>query len=174
MKRSLRIILALAFAANLAAALVLVGPGLLSTPTGAAPAEKVRAETAAAEPTPVDAIETAVAETEPAASAESMPEPLSEAPAPAIEPIATNDAFARLKRAYENMEPETAARAVRELAARDREAVVALLLGFNARTAGAILDGLTESDPALAADLSYEIWKRSGHPSPPATAQNGR
>jgi flagellar motility protein MotE (MotC chaperone) len=93
---------------------------------------------------------------------------LIEAPAPSEEPAveasaaaseAPRDAFQSLQRAYENMEPDSAARALAELAARDKEAVVELLLGWKPRTSGAILDALTQSDPVLAADLSYEVWK---------------
>jgi flagellar motility protein MotE (MotC chaperone) len=86
---------------------------------------------------------------------------------------AKNDAFTRLQRAYESMEPEAAAKALSELASRDREAVVALILGLKPRTSGAILDAVTQIDPALAADLSYAIWKRSGKGASP-TARSGR
>lgn len=71
-------------------------------------------------------------------------------------------AFQSLQRAYENMEPESAARALAELAVRDKDAVVQLLLGWKPRTSGAILDALTQANPAMAADLSYEIWKLDG------------
>ncbi len=90
---------------------------------------------------------------------EPEPEPLPE-PEPDPAAIAAKEAFARLQQAYEKMEPESAAIALSQLAARDREAVVALLNGWKPRTSGAILDALTQSDPALAADLSYEIYKR--------------
>jgi len=83
------------------------------------------------------------------------------------------DAFTRLQRAYETMEPESAAKALNELATRDREAVVALVLGLKPRTSGAILDAVTQINPALAADLSYTIWKRSGKPES-RTAKAGR
>jgi hypothetical protein len=84
-----------------------------------------------------------------------------------------SDAFLRLQRAYENMEPESAAKAAAALAARDKEAVIQLLMGWKPRTSGAILDALTQANPSLAADLSYEIWKRSGNPAKPA-AETGR
>jgi hypothetical protein len=86
-----------------------------------------------------------------------------EAPAPAARGagVAQADAFRRLLRAYENMEPESAARALAELAQRDRRAVVELVLGSKPRTSGAILDALTRTHPGLAADLSYEIWRRA-------------
>jgi flagellar motility protein MotE (MotC chaperone) len=71
----------------------------------------------------------------------------------------SSEAFRTLQRAYENMEPETAARALSALAARDSEAVVQLLLGWAPRTSGAILDALATTNPELAADLSYKIWK---------------
>jgi len=83
------------------------------------------------------------------------------------------EAFQRLARAYENMEAESAASALSELAARDREAVVQLLLGWRPRTSGAILDALTQTNPSLAADLSYEIWKKSGK-AEAAAATNDR
>jgi flagellar motility protein MotE (MotC chaperone) len=89
------------------------------------------------------------------------PPPTTSAPEPS-EP-ARSDAFKRLQRAYENMEPESAAKALAELASRDRDAVVELLLGWPPRTSGAILDALTQNDAGLAADLSYEVWKRSGN-----------
>jgi hypothetical protein len=75
--------------------------------------------------------------------------------------VTKSDAFLRLLRAYENMEPESAAKALAELATRDRRAVVELVLGSKPRTSGAILDALTQTHPGLAADLSYEIWRRA-------------
>jgi len=78
------------------------------------------------------------------------------------EPGPAERAFAQLSRAYENMEPESAALALSELASIDQEAVVQLLSTWQPRTSGAILDALTQTHPALAAQLSYEIWKRSG------------
>jgi flagellar motility protein MotE (MotC chaperone) len=86
-------------------------------------------------------------------------------PAPAPVTIAKgspakSEAFTRLLRAYENMEPESAAKALAGLAVRDKEAVVQLLLGWKPRTSGAILDALTQINASLAADLSYEVWKR--------------
>jgi flagellar motility protein MotE (MotC chaperone) len=89
----------------------------------------------------------------PAASDDAKPEP--------VDPRRAQ-AFASLGRAYENMEPDSAARALTELAARDKQAVVQLLLGWQPRTSGAILDALAQSGPELAADLSYEIWQLSG------------
>jgi flagellar motility protein MotE (MotC chaperone) len=87
-------------------------------------------------------------------------------PAAAGTAARTATAFQSLQRAYENMEPESAARALAELAARDKQVVVELLLGWKPRTSGAILDALTQTDAALSADLSYEIWKlgREGEP----------
>ena len=85
---------------------------------------------------------------------------------------AAGDAFARLSRAYENMEPDSAALALNELAAIDMQAVVQLLTGWPPRTSGAILDSLTQINPGLAAKLSYEIWKRSGNAMPVA-AESG-
>ena len=105
-----------------------------------------------------------------------LPEPAAVPPAEAATAASTSEAaqtggaetsrgsaaFQTLQRAYENMEPESAARALAELAARDKAAVVQLLLGWKPRTSGAILDALTQIDAALAADLSYEIWKLDG------------
>lgn len=75
---------------------------------------------------------------------------------------AAQQAFSRLSKAYENMEPESAALAMQELATIDGEAVVQLLSGWPPRTSGGILDALTQIDPGLSAKLSYEIWKRAG------------
>jgi len=99
---------------------------------------------------------------------------------PAVEPAAAeagkpvqerdespaDEAFKRLSRAYENMEPDSAALALNELAEIDMQAVVQLLVGWPPRTSGGILDSLTQINPGLAAKLSYEIWKRSGKPMP--------
>jgi hypothetical protein len=71
-----------------------------------------------------------------------------------------SEAFLRLLHAYENMEPESAAKAIAELAAKDKEAVVQMMLGWKPRTSGQILDALTQFNPKLAAELSYEVWKR--------------
>jgi flagellar motility protein MotE (MotC chaperone) len=95
---------------------------------------------------------------EPAADPAPAPEPVTAGVGEAESPV-TRAAFLSLQRAYENMEPDSAARAIAELAARDKEAVVELLLGWKPRTSGAILDALTQADPVLAADLSYEVWK---------------
>jgi flagellar motility protein MotE (MotC chaperone) len=97
-----------------------------------------------------------------AAGAESQSAAVTSAPATDDPVPRASVAFLSLQRAYENMEPESAARALAELAARDKEAVVQLLLGWKPRTSGAILDALTQANPALAADLSYEIWKLDG------------
>ena len=70
--------------------------------------------------------------------------------------------FTRLSKTYENMEPASAAAALSKLALLDKGAVVELILGWKPRVAGAVLDELTLSDPALAADLSYGIWLLSG------------
>jgi hypothetical protein len=86
---------------------------------------------------------------------------------------AKNQAFVRLQRAYESMEPESAAKALVALAARDKEVVIDLLMGWKPRTSGAILDAVTQNNAGLAADLSYEIWRRSGNPAEPA-ARSGR
>lgn len=102
---------------------------------------------------------------------EAAPEPAGEptAAAPAEEEASQpGESFLRLQRAYENMEPATAATALAELAERDKDAVVALLLGWPPRTSGAILDALTTVKPVLAADLSYEIWKLDGKKRPAA------
>jgi flagellar motility protein MotE (MotC chaperone) len=109
---------------------------------------------------------------------EATVQPASEATAaaPETQPAVVEEPgepFKRLQRAYENMEPESAAKALEELAARDRDAVVELLLGWPPRTSGAILDALTQTNAALAADLSYEVWKRSGKGVPRA-ASSGR
>ena len=78
------------------------------------------------------------------------------------------DPFTKLGRAYENMEPDSAAKAVAELALRDQQAVVQMLMGWKPRTAGAVLDALTRIQPSLAADLSYEIWRQGGNAAPEA------
>ncbi len=70
-------------------------------------------------------------------------------------------AFTSLKKAYENMEPTSAAQALVALADRDKQAVVELLLEWKPRTSGAIMDAMTQTNPKLSADLSYEIWKFS-------------
>jgi len=108
---------------------------------------------------------------------------LAELNAPAGEPAAPHAAeqpavadgasFTRLQRAYENMEPESAAAALAELAALDQQAVLQLLAGWKPRTSGQILDALTQIDPGLAARLSYEIWRRGGNFVPPP-ATDGR
>jgi flagellar motility protein MotE (MotC chaperone) len=98
--------------------------------------------------------------------------PAAEAPKEPAEPD-NSFAFEKLQKAYENMEAESAALALAELAFIDQEAVVELLLGWKPRTSGAILDALTQSDPALAASLSYEIWKRGGKKGEQA-ASDGR
>jgi flagellar motility protein MotE (MotC chaperone) len=68
--------------------------------------------------------------------------------------------FDRLLKAYEMMEPENAAGALAELYARDQSVVVDLLLGLKPRQAGATLDALAADRPAIAAELSHEIWRR--------------
>ncbi len=81
-------------------------------------------------------------------------------PDPAI--VARKEAaFTSLKKAYENMEPTSAAQALVALADRDKQAVVELLLEWKPRTSGAIMDAMTQTNPKLSADLSYEIWKFS-------------
>lgn len=108
---------------------------------------------------------------DPEAPAETEAEPAPAAPEPA--PTATTDpdaerrqseAFASLSKAYAAMEPDGAASALAELARRDQRAVVQLLIDWQPRTSGAILDALTQRDAALAAELSYEIWKLSEKP----------
>ena len=91
-------------------------------------------------------------------------------PAPSDAVQDGNDAFKRIQRAYENMEPDSAAKALVELAARNQDAVVELLLGWQPRTSGAILDALTQTDPALAAELSYRVWKTGGNVAAPAAS----
>lgn len=76
--------------------------------------------------------------------------------------------FLRLQRAYENMEPDSAAMAMIELAKRDTNVVVELLLGWKPRTSGAVLDAITVRNAKLAADLSFRIWKRRGENGPVA------
>ncbi|UCF68777.1 MAG: hypothetical protein JSV80_05675 [Acidobacteriota bacterium] len=68
--------------------------------------------------------------------------------------------FDRLLKAYEGMEAENAARALAELYERDRLVVVDLLLGLKPRQSAATLDALAAANPKIAAELSYEIWKR--------------
>ena len=75
-------------------------------------------------------------------------------------------AFDRLQRTYAAMEPDNAAQALKALSARDKDAVVQLILSWQPRTSGAILDSLTLLDPKLAADLSYEIWALRGKEQP--------
>ena len=96
------------------------------------------------------------------------------APRVTEQPEPADDAsFLRLQRAYENMEPSSAAAALAELAALDQKAVLQLLAGWKPRTSGQILDALTQIDPGLAARLSYEIWRRGGNFVPPP-ATDGR
>lgn len=88
-------------------------------------------------------------------------EPQLAEPEPDPAEIARNSpAFKSLQKAYANMEADSAAKSMAELAGRDKQVVVELLLGLNARSSGAILDALTQSDPAMSADLAYAIWKR--------------
>ena len=94
-------------------------------------------------------------------------------PAPVEEDAGDDFAFEKLRLAYENMEPESAAVALAELAALDQQAVVQLLLGWKPRTSGAILDALTQTHAELAAKLSYEIWKQGGKGAS-AAARNSR
>ncbi|MCP3979368.1 MAG: hypothetical protein GY716_08570 [bacterium] len=100
------------------------------------------------------------------------PGPTVAAPDPAelAEREAARLAFERLQRAFENMEPESAATALAELAGLDQEAALQVFEGWKPRTSGAILDALTQTHPALAAKLSYEIWRRSGNGKPPAAS----
>jgi flagellar motility protein MotE (MotC chaperone) len=95
------------------------------------------------------------------------PEEAPAAVAAAAKEVPVSEAFKKLQRAYENMEPESAALAMIELAGRDQEAVVQLLLGWKPRTSGAILDAITQINSGLAADLSYQIWVRRGKTGPP-------
>jgi hypothetical protein len=94
-------------------------------------------------------------------------------PAPEAEEPTPGFAFEKLQRAYENMEPDSAALALAELAYLDQEAVVQLLISWPPRTSGAILDALTQADPMLAANLSYEIWKKGGN-NEAVAANDGR
>ena len=89
---------------------------------------------------------------------------------PVVDPEAErmrSEAFDRLSKAYAAMEPDGAAQALAALARRDQRAVVQLLIDWQPRTSGAILDALTQRDAALAAELSYEIWKLSGKAATP-------
>lgn len=102
------------------------------------------------------------------ANDEAPPEAVPAQATPQVQPAAPaasgkDNAFLRLQRAYENMEPESAAVTLSALADRDEGVVVELLLGWRPKIAGAILDALSQINPVLAADLSYEIWKRSPH-----------
>jgi flagellar motility protein MotE (MotC chaperone) len=106
-------------------------------------------------------------------SAEPVPAGVEPAAEPDPRDHAAHEAFLRLSKAYENMEPDSAALALYELAAIDQEAVVQLLTGWPPRTSGAILDSLTQSNPEVAARLSYEIWKRSGK-NPSGAASSDR
>lgn len=108
--------------------------------------------------------ETVREKTEAAATPAGTAEKTEPAPPPVdpAEAAASHTAFLRLQKAYENMEPDSAAQALSGLAKKDQQAVVRLLLGWNPRVSGAILDALTQTNPELAADLSYEIWKLSG------------
>ncbi|RMG43596.1 MAG: hypothetical protein D6718_11990 [Acidobacteria bacterium] len=69
--------------------------------------------------------------------------------------------FERLLKAYEGMEPDNAAKALAELFRRDQMVVVDLLLGLKPRQAAAALDALAAAQPEVAAQVSYEIWKRN-------------
>ena len=100
-------------------------------------------------------------------------EPTAGGAGPVEPPPEPNEAFQRLLRAYENMEPESAAVALAELATLDTEAVLQLLSGWKPRTSGQILDALTQTHPVLAAELSYRIWKGDGN-NGPAAAKDGR
>ena len=104
----------------------------------------------------------AKAAAEAAAAAAAQPD---EAPAANAEETidpAAQQAFDRLQKAFANMEPTVAAQALAELASRDKDAVVQMLLTWQPRTSGAILDAITQLDPKLSADLSYEIWRMRG------------
>lgn len=79
--------------------------------------------------------------------------------------------FTKLLKAYEGMDPANAASALAELAGRDRKVVVDILLGMKARQAAALLDSLAATSPAIAADLSYEVWRRD--PSRAASEEEG-
>jgi len=68
--------------------------------------------------------------------------------------------FDRLLKAYEGMDPDNAAGALAELYGKDRTVVVDLLLGLKSRQAALILDALAASHPAIAAELSLQIWKQ--------------
>jgi hypothetical protein len=145
-------------------------------PQSPAPAAVPAGTPASAEGDPAAGPVTATAPGSDDAPGERDPDDVPATEDPADDAAPANDrgaAFTRLLRAYENMEPESAAKAIGELAARDREAVVELVMGWKPRTCGAILDALTQTNPALAADLSYTIWKRSGSLRP-ETATAGR
>ncbi len=68
--------------------------------------------------------------------------------------------FDRLLKAYEGMDPANAAAALVELYGRNRRVVVDLLLGMKPRQATGTLDALASTHPKIAADLSWEIWKK--------------
>jgi len=68
--------------------------------------------------------------------------------------------FDRLLKAYEGMDPANAAAALVELYGRNRRVVVDLLLGMKPRQAAGTLDALASTHPKIAADLSWEIWKK--------------
>lgn len=180
MRTSVKWLLGSVVAADAIAALVLVSGGIPVTL-----AEDHAAPEAAPAVSPADAAlakvaeqlkarEAAIAERENAAqealrAAEVLqrtaaPAPVEEKPKPkasakkgAKEPAPP---FTKLTRAYENMEPDAAARALVALAKKDREAVVDLMLGWKPRTSGAVLDAMTQREPEFAAEISYEIWKR--------------
>ena len=68
--------------------------------------------------------------------------------------------FDRLLKAYEGMDPENAAAALAEVYRKDRQVVVEVLLGMKPRQAAAVLDSIAAAAPAIAAELSLEVWKR--------------
>jgi flagellar motility protein MotE (MotC chaperone) len=76
------------------------------------------------------------------------------------------EGFQHLLRAYENMEPENAARALEKLHEKDSTAVTDTLLGLGPRKSGAILDAIAASRPELAAEVSFEIIRRGGRVEP--------
>lgn len=74
--------------------------------------------------------------------------------------VMRSPSFDKLLKAYEGMEPDNAAIALSELHGKDRLVVVDLLLGLKPRQSAAALDALAALAPRIAADVSYEIWKR--------------
>ncbi|MFQ5768427.1 MAG: hypothetical protein ACE5ID_10665 [Acidobacteriota bacterium] len=71
------------------------------------------------------------------------------------------DPFKRLIAAFEKMEPETSAAALRPLYIKDREAALRVLLEISTRQAGAVMDALASVSPDVAASIAHDIHQRS-------------